>query len=368
MSRVELSVGGKNYGGWKTIRIERGIEQIAGTFELGVTDRWDATSEIRQIMPGQECELRVDGQVVITGYVDTVSPSYDKQQHGITVSGRDKTADLVDCSAIHKTGQWAGRKLEQIAADLCKPFGITVKNATDTGKALTPTFSIQEGETVFEALERAARMRAVLLVSDGLGNLILTRAGKDRAANLTEGENILSASAEFTWKDRYSLYVLKGQSSGDDENYADTVAHPTASMLDPAITRYRPIIVMAEDHGSNATLKQRAEWEKSVRMGRGNRATVTVQGWDVQGQLWQHNRLAHVKSPMLGADDDLLIVSVAFVLDESGTRTELQLTRREAFDTLEGVKSTRLDKKIAGKNGAAEAVKGDKKKKQEYPR
>jgi prophage tail gpP-like protein len=40
---------------------------------------------------------------------------------------------------------------------------------------------------------------------------------------------------------------------------------------------------------------------------------------------------------MLYADHDLLIVSVVFMLDEQGSRTELQLVRREAFDLVEGV-------------------------------
>lgn len=140
MSKVELRVNGAFYGGWKTIRIERGIEQIAGTFELSVTDRWAEQSAVRQINPGQPCEVRIDEAVVITGYVDTVAPQYDKQQHTITVSGRDKTGDLVDCSAIHKSGQWSGRKLDQIAADLCQPFGITVFRNTDVGVLSIPHF------------------------------------------------------------------------------------------------------------------------------------------------------------------------------------------------------------------------------------
>lgn len=353
--QVELRVNGSYYGGWKSIRIERGIEQIAGTFDLSVTDRWAEQSEARQINPGQSCQVLIDEAVVITGYVDTVAPEYDKQQHSISVSGRDKTGDLVDCAAIHKSGAWSGQKLDQIAADLCQPFGIKVLRNADVGTAFS-TFSIQEGETVFECLERAARMKAVLPASDGLGNLMLTRANTGAAvAELVEGENILSARGEFSWKDRYSRYIVKAQGVGDDDNFGDAVAQQQAEAKDAAITRYRPLIVLAEDQGTGATLSQRVGWERSVRMGRGNRATVTVQGWAHEGTLWRANTLVRLRSPRLYADVDLLIVAVTFILDDQGTRSELQLCRREAFDVIAGVSASKLDAKLKGKH--------DKKKK-----
>ena len=37
---AELKIDGVYYGGWKTVRVTRAIEQMAGTFELEVTERW----------------------------------------------------------------------------------------------------------------------------------------------------------------------------------------------------------------------------------------------------------------------------------------------------------------------------------------
>jgi len=350
---VELKVDGNYYGGWTEVEIEPGIEQIAGTFVLAVTDRWNTAQgqQARQIKEGQACAVLVNGRTVITGYIDTVKPRFDQQTHGISISGRDKTADLVDCSAIYKSGQWSNKKIEQIAADLCAPFGIRVIVAADTGAAL-PVFAIQEGASVFEELERAARMRALLLVSDGLGNLLLTRAGTARApAGLTEGENILIGEGEFSWKDRFSDYIVKGQSKGDDDSYGETVAHQVASVKDAGITRYRPLIIMAEDQDGNATLRQRAEWERNVRRGRGTRATITVQGWDVGGKLWTPNTLTRLRSPLLSADLDVLIVSASYSLNDSGTLTTLQVANPHAFDMIEGIKQTRLEKKIRKAQG-----------------
>lgn len=196
-------------------------------------------------------------------------------------------------------------------------------------------------------------MKAVLLVSDGLGNLVLTRAGSGASvAVLTEGENILAGKGEYSWIDRHSRYVVKGQGVGTDDFNGPQVAHQQAESIDSTITRYRPLTVLAEDQGTGATLSQRAQWERNVRMGRGNRATITVQGWAHDGNLWKPNTMVHLRSPMLYADHDLLIASVVFLLDEQGTRTELQLVRREAFDLVAGVSLT-------GKQNKAKKAKSD---------
>jgi len=37
---VTLLVGGREYGGWKAVRIEAGVERVARSFDLSVTSSW----------------------------------------------------------------------------------------------------------------------------------------------------------------------------------------------------------------------------------------------------------------------------------------------------------------------------------------
>lgn len=365
----ELKVGGMIYGGWLMLRIERGIEQMAGNFELSITEKWPGQAERRPIRNGKPCQVLIDGTPVITGYVDDRDPSYDKASHTLSIKGRDKTEDLVDCSAIYKGGQWAkGTKLSKIANDLCTPFGIKVISQTDFG-AIPQGVSIQDGETVFECLERAARMKAVLLMSDGLGNLLITRASNKRTETaLIEGENILKASGSFSWKDRHSKYIVHAQAADHANNWeAETHTSPSGSATDEVIDRYRPLIVLAEDQGNGITLKQRAEWERNVRIGRGKRATITVAGWKHSAGLWEPNTLVPVTSPSLDVDADLLIAHVSYILDdENGEVCELEVCMPQAFDLLSGIKSTALNNKITGSNGVASNVRKAGKNKQDW--
>lgn len=332
MNDVKLKVDGREYSGWKSLRVGRGIEQIAGTFELSVTERWAGQEQPWPILPGAECVLSINGHDLISGWVDDVVPSYDVTRHGIKVSGRDRTGGLVDCSAIHESGEWKDRTLLQIAKDLATPFGVTVTAEASVGAPFA-TASIQEGETAFETIERLARFRGVLLVSNGCGGLVITRTSTERiATGLVQGENILSASATLSHRDRYSRYIVKGQNSGSDFSTPAQNASVSAEATDPAISRYRPLVIVAEDQGDVTKLADRAKWEAGVRAGRSCRATITVQGRSHGDGLWHPNRLVSVRDDFLRLDGDMLITSVTFILDEKGSRTELELCRPEAFE------------------------------------
>ena len=347
---AELNVAGSFYGGWKSLRVTRSIEQLAGTYDLEITERWPGQPESSPIKPGNKCQLLLDGEPVITGYVDMLAVDFDSQHLALRVSGRDKTGDLVDCSAVHKSGQWHNVKIDQLARDLLKPYDIKINIEADIGSAFS-SFNIQEGESIFESLERAARMKALLLTSNPLGDLVITRAGKERLDYaLVEGVNIKAARAEFSWKERFSTYTAKGQGRlGEDGDQAH--AAPAASITDTVITRHRPLIVLAESHGENASLQDRIEWERNVRRGRSARGSITVQGWrHPGGGLWQPNMLVPVTSPMLWLDGaEMLIVGCTWTLDSRGTNTELAIARPEAFQLLEGVAQSKLFGKLKTK-------------------
>jgi len=340
MHDLKLTVGGRDFGGWKSARVSRSIETIAGSFELSVSEIWpgqDPARDLVKIKAGDTCALKVDGETVITGFVDELQLSHDAKSHQVTLAGRDATGDLVDCSAIHKTGRWENFTMQGIASDLCKPFGIEVRVDTDTGKRL-PHWSINEGETVFACLERLARDRGVLLVSDGGGGLVITRAGSDRAMPLSLGKNILSAEAALSFRDRYSLYIAMAQGTGLDDGSASAAwIRPKQTVVDPTMaeSRSRPLIVIHDGYVTGGvTLAARAQWEANVRAGRSVDVRVKVQGWTQGGDttaLWQPNHIAHVVHPELRLDSDMLIKGVEFVLDEGGTITELALTDPFAF-------------------------------------
>lgn len=331
MSEVSLQINGQAYGGWTSVRIERGIEQMAGRFSLAVTERWPDQPTARPIHPGDACRVSVDGETLITGFVDDVEPGYSSEDHTVQVSGRDATGDLVDCAADY--GQWKGQTLAQLARTLCRPFGITVTDLAHDDYVFT-ALETDSGETVFDLLDRAARHAGVLLVSDGAGGLVITRTGTARAPTALElGRNILAGRGAFSHRDRFSEYRVIGQAPGTDSWNGADASEPVATVTDDRIRRYRPTIVDAEETITPAQASRRAQWQRNVAFGRSLSVSYTLAGWRHAGGLWSPNELVTVADSFMGLTVNWLIVAVAFSMDGSeGELTELTLMPPEAFD------------------------------------
>lgn len=222
--RIELYLGNRIYSGWKELSITRSLEEVAGQFTLGVTVNTGDSPLV--LKAGTACKLEINGQRIITGYVDTVEIDVEGTSRTTTVTGRDKTGDLVDCAAIHGKGQWRNVSLATIAQDVCRPFGVSViwQVQLPAAAAKFKVWQIEPGETVFDMLSRAARHRGVLITSNANGDLVFTTASKNRAGTLilgtdssdkkAPGTRILSLKTHLSWAERFSLFRVKGGCSG----------------------------------------------------------------------------------------------------------------------------------------------------------
>jgi prophage tail gpP-like protein len=329
---LTIVAGGSRFSGWQSVRVSRSIEQLCASFEFGLVDQRKKADEALALTLGQEVQVKYGDEVVITGYIDQGSVSYAARRHVLSVSGRSKTQDLVDCAAVNAPGRWNKASLTDIASALCSPFGISVTADAPVGDPF-PRFAVHPGETVFECLERAARMRGLLLMTDEHGDLVLARAGSESVSTTLElGVNILSGSRSGSWRDRFSEYRAYSQTSGTDEWYGDQAASPKASSEDSLVTRYRPTVIMAETQESRTSLQTRADWERNVRAGRSLTATYEIAGWEHADGLWAPNALVSVIDPWLEINGQLLIVSVEQQLSQEGRTTTLGLALPHAYD------------------------------------
>lgn len=334
MDEVGLSVEGKLYEGWTSATITRSLEQFAPTFEVEYSEQWAAQGEPLPINEGDPCEVKVDGEPLIPGYVVDSDLDYDADNHGAKIVGSGVAVDLVDCSAIHKGGQWRNKKLLEIAQDICDPFLIGAKSDVTAGKAFR-RFGIQDGETAFEALSRLAQMRGLMLVTDNDGNALFTRRGSIKTNTVIQrGVNVLRGNRRGSMRERFSEYIVKAQTAGDDQFSGRQASQIKRTSEDGRVIRRRPLIIHAENEDTGKELQERVDWERNTRAGRARRATYTLQGWrDDAGKLWAPNTLARVKDEWFRIDRELLIVTVRFTKSiDQGTLTQLELARPEAFD------------------------------------
>lgn len=357
MPDVQLQVGGSIYSGWTAMRVERSIEQAAGAFALEVTERWPGQPLRWPIEPGARCALMLDGETVITGYVDSVERGLDAAQHNIRVNGRDAAGDLVDCSALQQGERLPSihnQTLLQIVTSLAGYYGVAVTADVPVGSPFS-TLDAEPGESVWDNISRAARMRALLILSDGIGGLVITRAGDSvNPVALVEGENVKAARLVRDNTARFSRYIALGQdrTDGSEDYFGADAASPRAVIEDPAIRSPRTLLFVVDSLADGITLKDRVRWERNVRRGQGRRLEVTVQGWSAQGRVWRPNEMVQVSLPTLGIDGQLLIVAVAQSLDASGTVTTLTLSPREAYDLLPEAPAENAGGSVAGVDAA----------------
>jgi len=335
---ITLLVNGWKYQGWTGFKAERALTQAASSFHLATALPGEADAKrIWPVEPFDAVQIFLGDDLLLTGHVDVVAPSYDHGSHTIQVSGRSRTADLVDCQSEVPGGEFRRSTLDAIARAVCAPFGIGVVTQAGMGDPF-PIAALERTETVWQFLEKLARQRGLLLSDDGAGNLLLATVAETRASGaLVQGLNLEAASATLDVSKRFSKYVLRSQtpiaaaSDSLEDVQGEGPALPAGGgvgigvhgeAVDLGVPRYRPHIANAEHALDQAGARERALWQASYAIGRAASMKCTVAGWrDDAGALWQANRLVAVKAPWLRLEQDLLIVGCAWNLDSKRGRT-----------------------------------------------
>ncbi len=175
----------------------------------------------------------------------------------------------------------------------------------------------------------------MIATGDGLGTLILTRAGEggEAAGALRLGGkdgNILRANGSFDVAERHNVVVVRGQAQGESAS-----AQGEARAEDEDILRHRPKVILAEAQGEGVTFQDRATHEVRVAAGKSRRVRYTVPGWrGSSGNLWKPNTKVWVEDAFLELKRELLISNVVFSLTDQGTVTELQVAPVDAYALL----------------------------------
>jgi len=327
-------------GGWTDVRFTRGVERCPSDFQISMTDVYPmANPPDMQVQPGDYCEVFLGADRVSTGWVDQFIPGFNDGSHTVTLTGRSKCQDLVDCAAVYDGFQLSNATALYIAQKLCAPFGIQASLAPGANQgAPVEQVVILAGETAYDVLERVCRYRALLLYDTPSGDLELAGIGKATAASgFQEGVNVQRAVAVYSMHQRFSDYYAIYQ--GLDQ-FSDIGGAPNqiAHLVDAGVQRYRPRVVLSENvMGGSAIAEDRAAWELSRRQGRSFMVRLTTDSWrDASGALYTPNTLAPVVLPSLKlgtpqAPAMWLIAETTYKRSRAGTTCEVVLMPPQAF-------------------------------------
>lgn len=327
---VEVRASARKIRGWTAVQIDSSLEEAASSFELTMSL---ADPKLVPLRAGDDVEVWIGGDKVLTGFVDRANPVATREKVELKVTGRSKTADLCDCSA--PVGARAGKKLSALLADLVADYGIAVVDEAGVGGVVVPALRPQAGETIFALLDRVGRERGFLVTDDAEGRLVLARAGTSPRTSTTPivygTPGVLEADAAWDLSERYSHYEVQGQIATD----ADVDAGVLGKAEDPAVTRFRRLIIKPDKPLDTAGARRWAAWEAATRAGKSFGGKYKLRGWrDDSGELWTKNVLVELvdeRVDIFGAE--MLVVSVRLSLDVTdGPVADVVLAPRAGYE------------------------------------
>lgn len=344
---LELYVGGNIYKSWKASEIHLDLESLAhyAALECAYTEEDGIT-----IKNGEACQIKIDGELILTGYIDRTEHDLTHDSFSLGIEIRSKTSDLVDCSAGYS--QIKDRSALSIAEEICKPFGINVKWESERDPKQI-TWKIEPLDTCFDVLVMIACECNLILTTNGEGDVIFADAGTENVGTLTLGKELLSINVVDDWTERFSEYICVG----DNQSYRDDWLGGEATTLkkgnvrttvkDEEINRYRPMMMMTDDVASGENTKEKAEFERDRAISLGKVITTRVRKWRILEKIWNINKRLNINaSPIIMAEDYLITSITLFLNPDDGYISEHTLSRPEGFGSkMYGVKKENYDPK-----------------------
>lgn len=341
--RVLLTTDNLLLTGWKAARISRSIEVGASSFDLICSADANTLKLIGR--EGAPAKISIGDDTVITGYVETIQQAIAPRMHEITISGRGKLGDLVDCSCrIDRVNPNA--TLQALCTSIANPYsvGVTVaENGTREmldGLPALPRRIISITETAWEVIERYARYCGVLVYETETGDLMISMAGLNNGSSgLALGHNIEAIVCTKSTLGTFSTYnaVLSAYSAGVDDEGIPNMPVVTVVATGPAgnANRLRPTYFVSEQSATDRRfIEKRVNWMASRAYGRSRRVRILADNWrDSSGSPWTPNVNYPVSADLAGIPENtmLLLAAVTFIRDANGTHAELNFGPRQGF-------------------------------------
>ena len=324
---VTVEVDGKAHNSWKSYDIDSDflIPADAFKFDLGVP----SNSTVLPDFSGAEVKVRINGELVMTGIVDTTQHTISKTNRTYSLNGRDRASILVDCSAPITNVK--GLTVLDAVKKIVEPLGIKKVALRAENNPTLDKVDIDVGETAWSAAMRCANSAGLHLWFEPNGVLIVGGADYSTPPVATlccmkdgKRNNFEQADLTFDVSNRFSEVTFLAQSHGkqgqDNKNDLKWVYN------DPEMTTYKPKTVVVSDVDNLEALQKWAKKYIADSVLEGFTLTIVVPDHKMQdGTLWQPGQRVHVICEEYEIDAIFFLMGRRFTLSRNGgTQTELR--------------------------------------------
>jgi len=330
-ARVTLAIGGLQHNEWVSYSIDSDLQTPADAWHLQVAIAAGKIPEV--IQRGAQVTVRVGGDLVLTGRLDGFKDRVSKRSHQLTLSGRDSAAVLVDCSASIFAAQML--TLEEIVARIVKPLGITNIRIDASNQRVREKINVEPCDTAWQTLQNAAEANGLWPWMEPDGTLVVGGPDYNKPPVATlmlrfdgQGNNVEELERNDELSRSFSEVTVLSQTHTSATHTSRT--NVRATYKDPAITWYRPLIVVDHEVENTKQANDRAYKLMQDSRLKGFTLTATVQGHRIiapgepgDGQLWQPGQRIRVVSEPHDIDDVFFLMGRSF----TGGRHQPTLTR-----------------------------------------
>ena len=341
--KAVLIIKGREFRDWESVMVRHAKnEQPPYRFRFTCSEGQPIASNFAtlQIMPGDDCQVILAGNLAISGKVSTRQVYYDKRRHYVEIQGATYTEVLSKSSPISKTMEHKDVTFDQVAKSWLKPYNIPFKvEGGQLPQMKFPRVSMMHGLSTFDHLDLYCRNIGASFTSDPQGSFVAIAGPSGGSDTVIEGKNILVGREIIYNASMQSSAPAITQGAGSDkESMTKVASQPFFSQQMEGLNKggqgFAPFTIpmelptIAKDHMKGRAGSER-DWQKEDEI----TVFITVYGWlRPSGGLWQRNQKVHVTSPMLVMDMDLTAKSVTFTQDSaSGTLTVLELCNEKAM-------------------------------------
>ena len=349
MNNISLEINGVEYEGWESISITKSIDNLTSEFSLNSSfQKINLEGEdiiTNPIKLQDKARVFIDGNLQSTGTIENLAIAYNNQSHTISVSGRDRTGDLIDSSIIQKQYSISSfKRLVQVVLSDNGYSDIKVINNVPNIKKLQTTDpekapSTEDGDTIFSFLDRYAKKVQVLINTDQEGNIVINREGAEvNSLSLISEQgnpdnNIKTASVNLAANNRFRFIEVYAQDSND--TFSRGSVSQSGKAIDSQIRAPRRLRITSRNTSTSDLLKDLAKWHINIKRGQGTQYSCVVQGYysdREQTKLWDINTLVEVRDDKCQIYGVFLINSVTFTKDLSGgSITTLTLVNKGSY-------------------------------------
>ena len=326
---VQLRTNGKVFSNWQSIDVDRSINSISGRFTISYVDRSKNGESNWDIKCGDDCELVLDGETVISGFIDILQVDLSSENRVLTITGRDKSGDLVDSGTLLDEKAFIGSNLKDMATQVIGTFRVPVSAQGEAANRQIESASVQYNETIYEFISRVAHYQGVLCYSNRKGEIVFSDVATTVSDSISFKNKIIRITGKSDSSKLFQQYIAVTHTTSVYEGHKNVIAiSPDENIKKP---RFKTFIIPSGTTYENA--KARADWEKAIHIARSFKANVTLLGWtNSQNEIWDVNQLVYLDADESGIKSgSYLIESIKYSLSERGKQTDLTLVLPDSY-------------------------------------